>query len=711
MLSISNCLIDTEPGPMLPPLLPSRLHQCMVFVLALVASLPAEPGRAEVFAEKTLQSVVSVLPLWPGKPQGGGGTPAGRAPEGSGVVIGRDGLIATAYHVVQPATRNTEPRIDVRLADGRILPARLTAFDEASDIALLEVDAELPVFGYAPAPSLAEPVCIVSNAYGLDLSVTCGVVSARHVANAGFNPVEDFIQTDAAANPGSSGGALVDSDGRLVGMMSAIFASGGDTNIGVNFAVSADLLKRVVEDLTDDGRVDYVSAGWGLELPARPELAVRAGVRVASVSDGPAAKAGLQVGDLLVAVAGRAVRHPRDVLSALALVRPGGMAEVDYVRAGQDARASLSFDDKPVPPPNADDSATGTPDCPYAATVCRTRQAVFPVESFDPLASAVRIGKTLLVTSRHVVADRGEVTVFTPGGPLKGKVVPSAYRGDLALIEVEGLPEDGLVLNPDLDGDPSAALYAVGADVAQRQIRVFRPGVLLLPPDPSAALGRLQVTSFMQPGVSGGALVDVNGRLAGIAAGGGEGRFEALPVQDVRDLLQGRNAADAASVQDELGTALADCETALEAVSTAGAGQIAATLTEELRSTCMAAENEGLYLEAGRVLAMAGRFDEAIVLHRAAVDQVPHSLNARLSLLVSLQLAKRFKAMLPHAEFILKALPDNPQALRLAIQAGVWGGRPELAERAVKRMAQVDPRQAEAARRFVDAPPPAPERR
>lgn len=690
--------------PFLPP---SRLRQSLVAVLMVVALLPAGTREAKAFPEKTLQSVVSVLPLWPGKPQGGGGTPAGRAPEGSGVVVGENGLIATAYHVVEPATRMPEPRIDVRLVDGRILPARLRAFDEASDIALLEVDVDLPVFEHAPAPPLAEPVCIVSNAYGLDLSVTCGVVSARHVANAGFNPVEDFIQTDAAANPGSSGGALVDMDGGLVGMMSAIFASAADTNIGVNFAVSSALLTRVVEDLKEDGRVDYVSAGWGLELPPRSELAIRAGVRIASLADGPAAKAGLQVGDLLVSVAGRAVRHPRDVVSALALVRPGDTAEVVYVRAGTEVRGNLSFGDAPDPPRKAE-AATGTPDCPYAAAVCRTRQAVFPVESFDPLASAVRIGKSLLVTNRHVVADRSEATVFSPNGPLKGKVVPSAYRGDLALIEVEGLPEDGLVLNLDAAVDLNATLYAVGADIARRQIRVFQPGVMLLPPDPAAELGRLQVTSFMQPGVSGGALVDGNGRLAGIAAGGGEGRFEALPARDVQDVMQGRSAANAETVHAELGAALKDCELALDAIAPEGTPQVDATMVERLGSACRMAENQGLYLEAGRALALAGAFDQAIVLHQAAVDQVPHSLNARISLLVSLQRAGRFKEMVPHAQFLLNSLPGDLRALRLAIQAGVWGGSTDLAERAVKLMAFVDPRQAAAIRHFIDNPPPAP---
>ena len=174
---------------------------------------------------------------------------------------------------------------------------------------------------------------------------------------------------------------------------------------------------------------------------------------------------------------------------------------------------------------------------------------------------------------------------------------------------------------------------------------------------------------------------------------------------------KGRDAPDAASVQAELGRALADCETALEKIETAEAGRAAARLIEKIRTACISAENEGLYLEAGRALAMAGAFVQAIALHQAAVEQVPHSLNARLSLLVSLQLAGRFKAMLPHAEFVLKALPDDPQALRLVLQAGVRGGRPELAERAYVRMEKADPRQAAAARQFIDNPPPAVDQR
>ncbi|MEM9972488.1 MAG: trypsin-like peptidase domain-containing protein, partial [Pseudomonadota bacterium] len=190
----------------------------------------------------------------------------------------RPGIVATAWHVIEPAER-----IDVRLSDGRVLPAQLIAKDVATDIAVLSVEAEMPPFALAPRPGLADRACAIGNAWGLGLSVTCGVVSALDVTDAGFNPVEHFVQTDAAANPGASGGALVDVDGRLLGMVSAIFASEGETNIGVNFAISAELLLRVVDALLDRGSVAYPNPGWRLARPSRAQLAVRAAPVVAAV--------------------------------------------------------------------------------------------------------------------------------------------------------------------------------------------------------------------------------------------------------------------------------------------------------------------------------------------------------------------------------------------------------------------------------------------
>ncbi|WP_417667124.1 trypsin-like peptidase domain-containing protein [Roseibium sp.] len=696
---------------MITPSAPKRRVQavCLAIVTALFMVPDTQPSRAEALDAQVLDSVVSVLPVWPGKPQGGGGTPAGTAPEGSGIAVADGSLIATAYHVIEPAER-----IDVRLADGRILPAELAGSDPLSDVALLKIGEALPVLEYGRDPALASRSCIVSNAYGLGLSVTCGVVSARHVSNAGFNPVEDFVQTDAAANPGSSGGALVDGDGRLIGMVSAIFASKGETNIGVNFAVSTELLDRVIEDLEGDGEVSYVSAGWGLEMPSRESLRQSAGARIASLAeDGPAQSAGLKVGDLIIRIGKRRIKSPRDAVSALALVLPRQSVAVTVRQMGAARDVTLTFPaDEPARQSGAGKSADiGTPDCPYEDAVCAVRKAVFPLESFATVASGVRIARDLIVTGRHAVADRTSATIFTPNGPLKGEVIPSAYPGDLALIKVEGLPENGSILSPELLGDTGGKLQVVGADVAQRQVRVFRPGELVLPPAEGAALGRLHVTSYMQPGVSGGALVDRQGRLVGIAAGGGAGHYEALPAADIAALLAGRESADALAVHGAFGRALALCQEAIEDVESQPRGSAPDDLLERVSDTCTLARNQGQLQAGGRILGEAGEIARAIALHEAAVAQVPNSLNARVSLLVSLQLAGRFEDMLPHARFLLAATPEDPKSLRFAIQAGVWSGDLELAEEAYALMEKSDPRQAQAARRFIDTPPPRPARR
>jgi S1-C subfamily serine protease len=166
--------------------------------------------------------------------------PNAAEPEGSGVVVGDGTRVVTADHVLGPGRRLV--RVMVRDSDGVIHPARVLARNRLADIAVLALDTPLAAAAWRAGPvGPGLPVCAIGNAFGLGLSVTCGRVSATHRAGIGFNAVEDFIQTDAAVNPGMSGGALVDEDGALVGMLSAIFTKQSDANIGVNFAVHLGL--------------------------------------------------------------------------------------------------------------------------------------------------------------------------------------------------------------------------------------------------------------------------------------------------------------------------------------------------------------------------------------------------------------------------------------------------------------------------------------
>lgn len=216
-----------------------------VSALLFLVTSPVAADHAEKAWKLASPAVVSVLPTWPGYNRPGFGAPPGTAPEGTGVAILEPGLIVTAAHVVARATE-----VVVRDYEGNRVQAKILAVDRESDIALLRVDAPTQSIEIAVArPNTGAHVCAIANAFGLDLSITCGIVSANARSGIGFNPIEDFIQTDAAANPGASGGALIDKEGRLVGMLSAIFTKESDANAGVNFAVSAELLLKRVDKM------------------------------------------------------------------------------------------------------------------------------------------------------------------------------------------------------------------------------------------------------------------------------------------------------------------------------------------------------------------------------------------------------------------------------------------------------------------------------
>jgi S1-C subfamily serine protease len=304
-------------------------------LLAVGASQPAA-----AFERAVIESVAAVLrpdPAQQVEPQAG---PEYRPlePEGSAVALAH-GLFVTANHVLGPGERAL-----LRLDDGRVFEAKVIARAPAVDLALLESAAPARPMQWGEPPLLGQKVCAVGNAFGLGISAACGVVSKKGVTHAGFNPVEDFLQTDAPVNPGMSGGALVDDKGRLVGIVSAIFTKESDANVGVNFAVSPELTRRVVAQLKQDGSFTRPKIGVSLQPQPRLEPRKHAGARVASVAaDGPAARAGIKQGDLLVELAGRPVQRPSDAVAALALAERGTTIEAVVQRPDGQATVEIEL--------------------------------------------------------------------------------------------------------------------------------------------------------------------------------------------------------------------------------------------------------------------------------------------------------------------------------------------------------------------------------
>ncbi len=344
-------------------------------------------------------------------------------------------------------------------------------------------------------------------------------------------------------------------------------------------------------------------------------------------------------------------------------------------------------------------------DCAAPAPVCAVRAAVFPVVAFDPMASAVRIGPGLLVTNRHVVADFVRAEVLLPDGRrIAAEVVPTDYPGDLVLLRAPDLPE-----GPVPEAAPAAAdavLYVVGVDTAARAPRVFAPGRVLLLPAPGRPRARLYNTAAARPGTSGGALVDAAGRLVGIVTSGGEGRNEAIPAARLADLMA-RSGPAYAEAGARRGRRIRDCMELLDATRGAPLGESAAATLSEV---CTAAGNRQLLDLVGQRLSLNGRHAEAAAIFEANLAGDPNALNTRYSLAVALHLAGRYAEATPHLARLIEVLPEAVPILRLAVQAGKWGGDRALAERAVALIAAVDPRGAERARAFLDSDAMAPVR-
>ena len=298
-----------------------------IFVIfAVVLSGFATPAPA--FDVTVLDAVVRLKPDWSLQARGVGAEGAPRDPEGTGVAVLAGGYIATNAHVIGDAKN-----VEVMLTDGRVFASKIIGRDPLTDIALLKIEADVPLLLLAPSPDLADPVCAIGNQFGLGLSVTCGVVSALARSGIGFNQIEDFIQTDASVNPGGSGGALVDADQRLVGLVSAIFTKNSDADIGVNFATSAALLMRVVTDLRDYGTVRQGRVG--LDVAAVPPAlqANTGGVMVTRVDvDGAAFQAGIEAADIITKIDSLRITSRAQANAAFYMVRPDDPVSISFRR-------------------------------------------------------------------------------------------------------------------------------------------------------------------------------------------------------------------------------------------------------------------------------------------------------------------------------------------------------------------------------------------
>ena len=279
---------------------------------------------------------------------------------GSGVIVSAEGYILTNHHVIEGADA-----IEVALNDGRSALAKVIGTDPETDIALLQIDLpKLPtiVLGQMESLQVGDAVLAIGNPFGVGQTVTSGIVSALGRKQLGINTFENFIQTDAAINPGNSGGALVDVNGLLMGINTAIYSRSGG-NMGIGFAVPVSTATQIMASLIKDGKV---TRGWiGVEpRPLTAEIAESFGIAkdksTGSLPQGvlingvlqnsPAAKAGIQPGDLILKVAGQSVSDVPEMLSQVAALKPGEHASLSVQRNGKIIEIRVTPGTRPVRP-------------------------------------------------------------------------------------------------------------------------------------------------------------------------------------------------------------------------------------------------------------------------------------------------------------------------------------------------------------------------
>jgi serine protease Do len=287
---------------------------------------------------------------------------------GSGVIITKDGYIMTNNHVVDGAKE-----VKVTLQDGREFTAKVVGRDPTSDIAVVKVDADdLPTVPIADSEKVevGDVVLAIGNPFGVGQTVTSGIVSAKNRGNMGIEDYEDFIQTDAAINPGNSGGALVDINGRLVGINTAILSRSGGSQ-GVGFAIPSNLARSVMESLVENGKVTRGYLGVVIQnvtpdLAQEFKLKENKGALIGDVvPNGPADKAGVKSGDVVIEFNGHPVTDSRRMQLDVASTKPGSNVKMEVLRDGEKKTLDVTVkqlpgSDKLASADSSNESDTGT---------------------------------------------------------------------------------------------------------------------------------------------------------------------------------------------------------------------------------------------------------------------------------------------------------------------------------------------------------------
>ncbi|ABC38240.1 serine protease [Burkholderia thailandensis E264] len=275
---------------------------------------------------------------------------------GSGVIVSSEGYILTNQHVVDGADQ-----IEVALADGRTATAKVIGSDPETDLAVLKINmTNLPTItlGRSDQARVGDVVLAIGNPFGVGQTVTMGIISALGRNHLGINTFENFIQTDAPINPGNSGGALVDVNGNLLGINTAIYSRSGGS-LGIGFAIPVSTARNVLESIITTGAV---TRGWiGVEpQDVTPEiaesfsLAQKSGAIVAGVlQGGPADKAGIKPGDILVSIDDEEITDTTKLLNVVAQIKPGTPAKVHVVRKGKEFDVTVVIGKRPPPPKQA----------------------------------------------------------------------------------------------------------------------------------------------------------------------------------------------------------------------------------------------------------------------------------------------------------------------------------------------------------------------